>query len=130
MSSPLNVSYAEFFRFMLQFLCLHMCVCGGSAVPQGGGGGLSHCDRPPGGGGGPSSLGWGTTRGGGGGVRRKRATATFETMMVEIDDPRPASKSFSTVYFMWQSMKLTNMVECYKITACIRSFFFVNSASP
>ena len=28
------------------------------------------------------------------------------------------------VYFMWQSMKLTNMVECYKITACIRSFFF------
>jgi hypothetical protein len=46
-----------------------------------------------------------------------------ETMMVEIDDPRPASKSFSTVYFMWQSMKLTNVVECNKITACIRSFF-------
>ena len=36
MGSPLNVSYAEFFRFMLQFLCLQMCVCGGSAVPQGG----------------------------------------------------------------------------------------------
>ena len=35
--SPLNVSYAEFFRFMLQFLCLQMCVYGGSAVPQGGG---------------------------------------------------------------------------------------------
>ena len=34
--SPLNVSYAEFFRFMLQFLCLQMCVSGGSAVPQGG----------------------------------------------------------------------------------------------
>ena len=50
--SPLNVSYAEFFRFMLQFLCLQMCVYGGSAVPQGGGGG-------------PSSLGWGRTRGGG-----------------------------------------------------------------
>ena len=46
--SPLNVSYAEFFRFMLQFLCLQMCVYGG--------------DRPPRGGGGPSSLGWGTTR--------------------------------------------------------------------
>ena len=36
MGSPLNVSYAEFFRFMLQFLCLKMCVYGGSAVPQGG----------------------------------------------------------------------------------------------
>ena len=34
--SPLNVSYAEFLRFMLQFLCLQMCVYGGSAVPQGG----------------------------------------------------------------------------------------------
>ena len=34
--SPLNVSYAEFFRFMLQFLCLQMCVYGGSAVPEGG----------------------------------------------------------------------------------------------
>ena len=33
--SPLNVSDAEFFRFMLQFLCLQMCVYGGSAVPQG-----------------------------------------------------------------------------------------------
>ena len=36
MGSPLNVSYAEFFRFMLQSLCLQMCVYGGSAVPQGG----------------------------------------------------------------------------------------------
>ena len=44
-----------------------------------------------------------------------------ETMMVETDDPRPASKSFSNIYFMWQSKKLTNVVECYKITACIRS---------
>ena len=34
--SPLNASYAEFFRFMLQFLCLQMCVYGGGAVPQGG----------------------------------------------------------------------------------------------
>ena len=34
--SPLNTSYAEFFRFMLQFLCLQMCVYGGGAVPQGG----------------------------------------------------------------------------------------------
>ena len=33
--SPLNVSYAEFFHFMLQILCLQMCVYGGSAVPQG-----------------------------------------------------------------------------------------------
>ena len=44
-----------------------------------------------------------------------------ETMMIETDDPRPASKSLSTIYFMWQSKKLTNVVECYKITACIRS---------
>ena len=54
-------------------------------------------------------------------IRRRRTTAAFETMMVETDDPRPASKSFSTIYFRWQSKKLTNMVECYKITACIRS---------
>ena len=33
----LNVSYAEFFRFTLQFLGLQMCMYGGSAVPQGGG---------------------------------------------------------------------------------------------
>ena len=33
--SPLNASYAEFFHFMLQFLCLQMCVYGGGAVPQG-----------------------------------------------------------------------------------------------
>ena len=36
--SPLNASYAEFFRLMLQFLCLQMCVYDGSAVPRGGGG--------------------------------------------------------------------------------------------
>ena len=31
-------AYAEFFRFMLQFLCLQMCVYGGGGVvPQGGG---------------------------------------------------------------------------------------------
>jgi hypothetical protein len=30
-----------------------------------------------------------------------------ETMMIETDDPRPASKSLSTIYFMWQSKKLT-----------------------
>ena len=34
MDSPLNVSYAEFFHSMVQFLCLQMCVYGGSAVPQ------------------------------------------------------------------------------------------------
>ena len=34
-----------------------------------------------------------------------------ETMMVETDDPRPASKGFSTINFMWQSKKLTNVVE-------------------
>ena len=34
--SPLNASCAEFFRFMLQFLCLQMCVYGGGVVPQGG----------------------------------------------------------------------------------------------
>ena len=29
-------AYAEFFRFMLQFLCLQMCVYGVGAVPKGG----------------------------------------------------------------------------------------------
>ena len=32
----MNTSYAEFFRLMLQFLCLQMYVYGGGAVPQGG----------------------------------------------------------------------------------------------
>ena len=36
--SPWNMSDAEFFRFMLQSLCLQTCVYRGSAVPQGGGG--------------------------------------------------------------------------------------------
>ena len=35
-------------------------------------------------------------------------------MMFETYDPRTASKSFSTIYFMWQSMKLTSV-------ACIGS---------
>ena len=39
--SPLKASYAEFFRFMLQFLCLQMCMYGGGAVPGGGGGGVT-----------------------------------------------------------------------------------------
>ena len=43
-----------------------------------------------------------------------KKTATLETMMFETFDPRPASKSFSTIYFMWQSMKLTSV-------ACIGS---------
>ena len=60
--SPLNASYAEFFRFVLQFLCLKMCVHGGSTVPQGAGGGPSLGNHPAGGGGGPSSVGWGRTR--------------------------------------------------------------------
>ena len=33
--SPLNVSYAEFFRFMLHFLCLQMCMYGGSVRVRG-----------------------------------------------------------------------------------------------
>ena len=36
LAALLNASYAECFRFMLQFLCLQMCVYGGGAVPQGG----------------------------------------------------------------------------------------------
>ena len=63
--SPLNISYAEFFRFMLQFLCLQMCVHGGSAVPQGGGG-VSLGDRPPGVMG--DRLRWGGEGQGGGGM--------------------------------------------------------------
>ena len=62
--STMARSYAEFFRFMLQFLCLQVCMYGGSVVPRGGGGGLSLGNRPPWGGGGPSSLGWGRTGGG------------------------------------------------------------------
>ena len=46
--SPLNTSYAEFFRFMLQFLCLQMCVYGGSAVPQGGRGTVTWQPSPRG----------------------------------------------------------------------------------
>ena len=51
--SPLNTSYAEFFCFMLQFLCLQTCVYGGSAVPQGGVGDRHLVTVPQGG-------GWGT----------------------------------------------------------------------
>ena len=40
-------------------------------------------------------------------IANTKKTATIETMMFETYDPRPASKSFSTIYFMWQSMKLT-----------------------
>ena len=34
--SPLKVSYAEFFRFRLQFLCLQMCVYVIVRSPKGG----------------------------------------------------------------------------------------------
>ena len=30
-------------------------------------------------------------------------------MMFETYDPKPVSKSFSTIYFMWQLMKLTGI---------------------
>ena len=63
--SPLNVSYAEFFRFMLQFLCLQMCVYGGSAVPQGGVGDRHLVTVPQGVVG--DRLPWGGERQGGGG---------------------------------------------------------------
>ena len=64
--SPFNVSYAEFFRFMLQFLCLQMCVYGGSAVPQGGVGDRHLVTVPQGGVG--DRLPWGGERQGGGGI--------------------------------------------------------------
>ena len=38
---------------------------------------------------------------------KKSPAATFERIMVDIDGPKPASKKFNTVYFMWQWMKLT-----------------------
>ena len=66
MGSPLNVSYAEFFRFMLRFLCLQMCVCGGSAVPQGGVGDRHLVTVPQGVVG--ERLPWGGERQGAGGV--------------------------------------------------------------
>ena len=58
--SPLNAPCAEFFRFMLQLLCLKMCAHRGSTVP-GGGGGVTWQPFPRA----PSSLGWDRTRGGG-----------------------------------------------------------------
>ena len=60
-------SYAESFRFMLQFLCLWPANVACTVVvrsPRGGGGGPSLGHHPQGGGRGPSSLGWGRTRGG------------------------------------------------------------------
>ena len=67
MGSPLNVSYAEFFRFMLQFLCLQMCARGGSAVPQGGLGDRHLVTVPQGVVG--DRLPWGGERQGAGGVQ-------------------------------------------------------------
>ena len=55
--SPLNASYAVFFRFAVQFLSLKMCMYGGSMVPRGGGRASL--------GGGPSSM-VGQDGGGGG----------------------------------------------------------------
>ena len=66
MDSPLNVSYAEFFHFMVQFLCLQMCVYGGSAVPQGGVGDRHLVTVPQGVVG--DRLPWGGERQGAGGV--------------------------------------------------------------
>ena len=45
--SLLNASHAEFFRFMLQFLCLQVCVYDGSVVPHGGGVGDRHLATVP-----------------------------------------------------------------------------------
>ena len=53
---------------MLQFLCLQMCVYGGSAVPQGGLGDRHLVTVPQGVAG--DRLPWGGERQGGGGVRR------------------------------------------------------------
>ena len=55
-----------FFRFAVQFLCLKMCVHGGSAVPQGGGGGPSLATVPQGVAG--DHLPWGGAGRGGGGI--------------------------------------------------------------
>ena len=59
-------AYAEFFRFMLQFLCLQMCVYGGGVVPQGGLGDCHLVTIPQGVVGG--RLPWGGERQGGGRV--------------------------------------------------------------
>ena len=64
--SLLNASHAEFFRFMLQFLCLQACVYGVSAVPQGGGGGRHLATIPQGVVGDRLPQGVGKDRGGGG----------------------------------------------------------------
>ena len=58
-------AYAEFFRFMLQFLCLQMYVYGGGVVPQGGVGDRHLVTIPQGVVG--DRLPWGGERQGGGG---------------------------------------------------------------
>ena len=65
--SPLNAFYAECFRFMLQFLCLQMCVYGGGAVPHGGVGDRHLAIIPQGVVG--DRLPWGGERQGGGGYK-------------------------------------------------------------
>ena len=65
--SPLNASYAECFRFMLQVLCLQMCVYGWGVVPQGGVGDRHLVTIPQGVVG--DCLPWGGERHGGGRVQ-------------------------------------------------------------
>ena len=66
--SLLNASHAEFFHFMLQFLCLQVCVYGGSVGPPPGGGGGRHLATVPQGVVG-DHLPWGGEGQGGGGYK-------------------------------------------------------------
>ena len=88
--SPLNTSYAEFSRFMLQFLCLKRCVYGGGVVPHGGGGGGRHLATVPQGVAG-DRLPWGGAGQGGGGYIE--VSCRMMGRMMEgcraLENPRP-----------------------------------------
>ena len=81
--SAIARSYVEFFRFMLQFLCLQVCASGGSAVPEGGWGTVTWQ---------PSTRGWwgtvflglGKDRGGGGGHNTLSPDLPIPTDMLKI----------------------------------------------
>ena len=100
MGSPLNVSYAEFFRFMLQFLCLKMCVYGGSAVPQGGVGDRHLVTVPQGVVG--DRLPWGGERQGAGGVVGSERALDVKTCeeRAALIDTKPPLKSSRWCFFL------------------------------
>ena len=82
LGSPLNTSYAEFFGFMLQFLCLQMCMYGGGVVPQGGVGDRHLVTIPQGVVG--DRIPWGGERQGGGGVTKLVSVNNLKPFLVGL----------------------------------------------